>query len=329
MAMMRDTSQEVKLCCYVVGLVAFFCLIPQDSCGSQNQEKKAKSLAHYTMGVVYDLQGRTEEAIATFEKVAKYDDNYAVHLRLGADYARLGRFSEAIDELHAVLEFDPDNVQARYLLALVYSTQKKFDKAATEYENILTSFSKAEPENIEIYGYLGQLYYSQKEYDKAISQFETILSLEPDDVDTIFLLGSLYLETSKRKKAATLFKRVLKMDSEHEECLNSLGYMYAEDGIKLNEAQEMVEHALKIDPDNGAYLDSLGWIYYKEGQYTRALKYLKKAGSFEEDPLIYEHIGDVYYRLEHTENAKKYWTLSLELSPEKDHLLKKLNTLAP
>lgn len=311
----------------VVILMACICLLPQESWAGQDREKKAKNLAQYMMGIVYDLQGETEEAIKRFEKAAEHEDNYAVHLRLGADYARLGKLKEAIEELNYVLEYNPLNVQARYLLALIYSTQKKFDKAALEYENILTSFSQVEPENIEIYGYLGQLYYSQKEYDKAISQFEIILSFNPNDADMTFLLGSLYLETDKRNKAVELFERVLKIDSEHDTCLNSLGYLYAEDGIKLDEAEELVEHALKIDPDNGAYLDSLGWVYYKKGQYRQALKYLKEAENITEDPLIYEHIGDVYHQLERAENAKKYWEISLELLPNQDQVLEKLNAL--
>jgi len=193
-----------KYSCIII-LSFVFSILPKEALSIEDQDKKAKSIAYYTLGVVHDLQGETEEAIEKFEKSAEYDDNYAAHLRLGADYARLGKLEKAIDELNIVLKHDVNNVQARYLLALIYSTQKEFDKAAFEYESILKSYSKAEPENIEIYGYLAQLYYSQKDYKKAIDQFEIILSLEPTNADIIFLLGSLYLELKQNDKAISLF----------------------------------------------------------------------------------------------------------------------------
>ena len=294
----------------------------------EDVDSKAKSLARYTMGVIHDFNGLTEEAIEEFKRSADYDDkNYAVHLRLGADYARLGKLKEAIKELKLALEQDPKNIQSRYLLALIYSTQKDFDKAAGEYESILQSFSKAEPENLEIYGYLGQLYYSQKKYPQAIKQFETILTLDPKNTDVMYLLGSLYLEVGEKSKAVDWFTKVLEINPDHDGCLNSLGYVYADDNIKLSEAQSLIERALVVDPENGAYLDSLGWVYYKKGDYQNALKYLKEADGFLKDPVIYDHIGDVYYKLSEPDNAKKFWNLSLEMLPDQKSVMEKIRDL--
>ena len=318
--------RKLQICCIMVSFV-FLCLAPKLSWAGQDQDRKAKSLACYTMGIVYDLRGLNEKAIEEFEKSAQYEDNYAVHLRLGADYARVGKLQEAIDELRLALKFDSSNVQARYLLALIYSTQKEFDKAALEYEAILTSFSEAEPENLEIYGYLGQLYYSQKKYKKAILQFEIMLSIDKDNTDVMFLLGSLYLETGERLKAIDVFFKAVQYDPRDDTCLNSLAYSYAEEGIKLEEARELAERALEISPDNGAYLDSLGWIYYKKGMYQDAVKYLQKADRLLKDPVIYDHLGDVYLGLGNKEEAKKYWNLSLDMLPDQVKVKEKIKFL--
>jgi len=312
-----------------VFLIAGVLCLTAPSRAIEDQDKTVKSLASYAMGVVYDLYGETDAAIDEYKKAAEYNDNAVVHLRLGANYARMGEFSKATVELQKVLQSEPDNVQARYLLALIYSSQKEFTKAAEQYETILKSFSGAQPQNIEIYGYLGQLYYSQKDYDKAIKQFEIIASLEPTNSDVVCLLGSLYLETGNVPKATELLNRAVKLDPDNDTCLNSLGYLYAEEGVKLDEAKSFIQKALKIDPDNGAYLDSLGWVYYKQGQYTEALRYLKKADTLLTDPVIYEHIGDVYWKMNKPDNAEKYWKLSLKLKPEQKQILKKLHQLNP
>jgi tetratricopeptide (TPR) repeat protein len=284
-------------------------------------------MAHYTMGVVYDLQGLTKEAIDEFEKSASINDNYAVHLRLGADYARLGNLSNAIDELNRALEYDPDNIQAHYLLALIYNTRRQFDKAALEYEAILNSLSAIEPENLEIYGYLGQLYYSQKKYDEAIKQFEIMLSLDSSNTEVMSLLGSIYLEQDDRKKAIEIFSRAIQFDPKDDISLNSLGYVYAEDGVNLEKAEKLIKRAIELDPENGAYWDSMGWVYYQKGLYKKAIEYLNKAGRFLKDPIVYEHMGDTYYKLNSKEEALKYWKLSLELLPEQAHIIEKLKLL--
>ena len=292
-------------------------------------EPSATALTHYTMGVVYDMYGLTENSIDEFKKAATFDkDNYLIYLKLGADYARLGMMEKAIDTLGAVSKLNPKDVQSHYLLALIYSTQKEFDRAAQEYEVILKSFSKADPENIEVYGYLGQLYYSQKKYPEAIRQFEKILTLDSKNAEVMYLLGSLYLETKDKQKAIDLFKKSIEIDPEHDGSLNSLGYLYAEDGNRLDEASSLLERAIKIDPDNGAYLDSLGWLYYKKGMYDEALKYLQKADTALKDPVIYDHLGDVYLKLNQADKAKKSWQSSLEMQPNQDQVLKKLDSLS-
>ncbi len=291
------------------------------------QEIKAKAIAHYMMALIYDLQGMTEQAIEFYKISAENTGNAEVYLRLGADYARLGKLEESVSALQKVLNYDNNNVQARYLLALIYSSQKDFLQAAKEYEQILTSFSETDPDNIEIYISLGQLYYSQKEYRKAISQYELVLKLAPKNPDILFLLGTLHLELSERTQAMDYFIRAIKTDPEHDGSLNSLGYLYAEDGVLLDEAEQLVSRAIKLDPENGAYWDSLGWIYYKKGEYEKALSTFEAADAYLKDPVIYEHIGDAYYMLNQNEEAKKYWNFSLEMLPDQERVIQKIENL--
>jgi Tfp pilus assembly protein PilF len=148
--------------------------------------------------------------------------------------------------------------------------------------------------------------------------------VEHDNADVLYLLGSLYLEIDEEKKAIELLRQSIAFEPEHDGSLNSLAYIYAEKGTNLEEAMDLVTHALEIDPDNGAYLDTLGWIYCQENKYEKALEILKRADQYLKDPVIYEHIGDVYYKLNHVEDAIHYWELSLELLPDQERVILKL-----
>lgn len=292
----------------------------------QDKVSTAKGLAHYAMGQIYDFLGVTNRAILEYQEALQYDEtSYLIHLRLGADYARLGMLLEAKEELRLVNQYHPGELQSRYLLALIYSTEKQYDKAAEEYEFILKTFSQTEPQNVEIYSYLGQLYYSQRKYDQAIEQFERMLALEPGNADVMYLLGSLYLEIDQKQRAVELLKRSIEIDSEHDGSLNTLGYLYAENNEHLDEAIDLIRRALEISPDNGAYLDSLGWVHYKKGEYAKALEILEQADGLLEDPVIRDHMGDVYYKLNRLEDAVRYWELSLELLPDQEKVSKKIS----
>lgn len=323
---MRSVRTVKYLLSVIVLATTVFFVHTADAFFYQDRVSTSKSLAHYTMGQIYDLLGETEKAVLEYEKAVYYDESsYLIHLRLGTDYARLNMLNEAITELKLVHQYNPEDLQSHYLLALIHSTRREYDLAAAEYEFILQTFSKSEPENIEIYGYLGQLYYSQRKYDQAIAQFEKILELESKNADVMYLLGSLYLEVNKSDKAVDLLKQSIDIDPEHDGSLNTLSYIYAEEGKNLDEAMALIERALKISPNNGAYLDSLGWIYYKKGEYQQALEVFKQADTVLKDPVIYEHMGDVYYKLNDFENAVEYWELSLQLLPDQETVLNKLN----
>ncbi len=325
---MHRTKIVLILVCVGICLMAF--VRPPSASAFANEDRiaLAKGLAHYIMGYRDDLLGQTNHAVLEYEKAAQFDESgYLIHLRLGTGYARLNMLSEAIDQLQVVHQLNPEDMQSHYLQALIYSNQRQYDDAAREYEIILKTFSKEEPQNIEIYGYLGQLYYSQRKYDQAIEQFEKILAVESNNADVMYMLGSLYLETNQRERAITILKKSISIDPEHDGSLNTLGYLYTEDGKNLDEAMGFIQRALAIAPENGAYLDSLGWAYYKKGMYDKALETLHKADAILKDPVIYEHIGDVCSKLNRSDEAVKYWKLSLELLPEQASVLQKIESV--
>ena len=61
--------------------------------------------------------------------------------------------------------------------------------------------------------------------------------------------------------------------------------------------------------------------------YEKALETLNLADQYLRDPVIYDHIGDVYYKMNQIEDAIKYWELSLQLLPQQDEVIKKINAI--
>jgi tetratricopeptide (TPR) repeat protein len=97
--------------------------------------------------------------------------------------------------------------------------------------------------------------------------------------------------------------------------------MFADRGVKLDEAESLIEKAVKTDPTNGAYLDSLGWVYFKQNRLDLAEEYLKKAIVFvNSDSSIHDHMGDLYFKTRRFDDAKTEWNKAIQLSTEQDEI---------
>jgi Tfp pilus assembly protein PilF len=96
-----------------------------------------------------------------------------------------------------------------------------------------------------------------------------------------------------------------------------------ENDQSLDEAEDLIRRALVVRPDAGYVLDSLGWLFYKRGDYGAALQWLKRALENEtNDPVIYEHLGDTYTKLNQFSEAVRYYQMALDHKHEKNHEIK-------
>ena len=63
-------------------------------------------------------------------------------------------------------------------------------------------------------------------------------------------------------------------------------------------------------------IDSLGWAYYRLGRYDDAVRELEKAVELKAgDPVINDHLGDAYWKVGRTLEAKFQWNARQGLEP--------------
>jgi tetratricopeptide (TPR) repeat protein len=292
--------------------------------------EKVRAVAHFMTAFSHDLLGQTAQAVREYQSAVGVDSSvYASHFRLGAAFLRLGNIERAVQELSLSVQMAPEESEPHYLLALIYSARKEYDQASREYEILFKQLAGSAVGKPDVHVFLGQLYYSRGETLRALEQFEKAWQLEPENLDLAYALGELYIEAGRRDEALGVFRGCINTDPLHADCLNALGYAQVEAGQQLDEAVSFIEKALSLEPKNAAYMDSLGWAYYKKGDYKEALRHLTAASVIEQDPVILEHLGDVYLKIGQTDMARKAWETSILLEPGQDVLIKKLQELVP
>jgi len=306
--------------------VLFCFLLTLFNTGALALDNKTKSaLDHYIMAVMYDDLGETSKAIQEYKKSLRFDSqNALVHFNLAASYIKDNQALEAEKELNQAIKISPELVEPHALLALLYSSQQKIDLAAREYEIALGNASRLEPRNIDIYKDLGAIYLQQKKFDSAQKTYRLILDIVPFDPEAHFYLAHSYYGLKNKDTAIRYLKKTLELKPDYAEALNYLGYLYAEEGRNLGKSEAMIRKALEIDPDNGAYVDSLGWLYFKKGKLKEAKRELEKASKLLEDPVIYDHLGDVCFKLKDRVSAELNWQKALQMDPDLEKVREKL-----
>ena len=69
-----------------------------------------------------------------------------------------------------------------------------------------------------------------------------------------------------------------------------------------------------------------GWALYRLGDLNGALENLLKAQeSIDDDPVVFEHLGDVYWDLGQLGRARSAWNRALELDPGNQDIQRKLD----
>ena len=244
-----------------------------------------------------------------------------------------------------------------YAMSGALILNKQYDKAMT----LINSCLKRQPDNIEFFVRKAWLLYLSGKTEESAALYEKIIEDNIDNYEDEWVqenvsearhsLAGIYeklcedvnLDESKKleyqEKSLELLEQVLDEIPGSLIAMNSLAYMQAEQNINLHRAEKMSRRTLEEDPNNAAYLDTLGWIEYRLGKYDEAVDLIKRSLEDLKDPVVFDHLGDVYAAKNDMENAKSAWQKALELldSPEsnKDNLglraaiEKKLNSVHP
>jgi tetratricopeptide (TPR) repeat protein len=246
------------------------------------------------------LQGKNEEILEVCRhglKQAQAINRLLFHDWLARTLSRLGKTEEALAEADQAIQMADENnvLGCRLLHATILAWANRSDQAVKECQTLLKDASK------------------------------------PEDIHRIRLgLSAIYSTAHENAKAEEQLRRVIEDFPDDATAHNDLGYMMADQGKDLAEAENLIRRAIELDrrhkhqeanlgpddnQDNAAFVDSLGWVLFRRGKLQDALHELQRATILPEgdDPVIWDHLGDVYFRLKNQAKARDSWSKSISL----------------
>ncbi len=175
-------------------------------------------------------EGTEEREVKYFNKAQAYFDE--------------DNFEKMQVELKNVLQINPKNINARYLMALAAEKEQDWRKMFSN----LSAVVEAKPDHYAAQLKLGKLLLFSKENDKASEKAELVLANEPNNPDALALKATIHLSKKENAEAKALLNKVLEIEPGHYDASLLLIKMLG-DEKNLTEAKQILENALAAHPD--------------------------------------------------------------------------------
>jgi len=324
----------------------------------QGVNPKNREIRHHLIRLQVSAK-QYDEALQELEGMLAEDpSDLDAQLRMGLVYGEQKNYPKAIQQLNQILTVRPAELKVRDYLGYLYEETKDYAKAIDAYRHNLTlepsyfeghlhlgilqyrlkhyadaiqhlrEASRLNPKQPEAHIVLGLSHFQAEQYEPSLQAFLEGIRYNPDNADLHFNAGTAYDKLNRFDDVVKAMETTLTLDPHHADALNYLGYSYAERGVKIEEAIRLTKQAVALRPTNGYYVDSLAWAFFKKGLLTEALTEMKRAVALVgDDPVIYEHLGEIYLKQQSFSEGREALLHSLELDPSNDKLMQRFREL--
>lgn len=269
----------------------------------------------YAAGVVALELRDFDAAVAHFERVMSVMPHQAdtVRLHLGMAEAGRGRQEQARAWFRQV-EQDPALVmQAQLRIAESYAGEGRFDEAGA----VLARLQIDDPAvRVKVRLLEAQLLRDSERTSEALALLDRELQLQPDQPELLYESAMLAERLDDLAGMESKLRRLIALQPEHGHAYNALGYALADRGLRLPEAEALIDRALELLPDDPFILDSKGWVRFRQGDADSALTYLRRALAARPDAEIAAHLGEVLWSIGRRKEAREVWAEALRAHPD-------------
>jgi tetratricopeptide (TPR) repeat protein len=219
----------------------------------------------------YIQQGKTQNAIAEYEKILKADPkDLTVTNTVGDLYSRLGEVDKATECFKAV----GDAYANQGFTVKAIAMYKKISKLKPSLESVLKLaelytqqglFNDARAQYLQV----AEEFLKSGELDNAVRIFQKILEMDPENTGMRIRLAEVYIRLNKKNDAWQIF-------SAAAETLRAKG--------SLSGAEEVLQRMLTLDPGNSYALLMQGRNLLEAGDAEAAIESLQKVPDLDSNP---------------------------------------------
>jgi tetratricopeptide (TPR) repeat protein len=166
-------------------------------------------MAYNNIAISLLQKGKTDEAIAHYNKALELDPNYGEgHYNLANALLRLGRTEDAVSHYEKALEIYSKNIPARYNLASVLVQSGRVEEGIAQYRKAL----ELNPSNAAAHNNLGATLLRLGRVDEAATHYRQALALDPNNAQANYNLANTLVQKGRLDEAIKHYQRALQIN---------------------------------------------------------------------------------------------------------------------
>lgn len=202
-----------------------------------------------------------------------YPDQVDAHYELAEIYSQLGHLDAALEIVQQALAIDPLNFPLNFILGNIYLAQGKIRDALKIY---LYLEKMADEPSAELLFNIATAYDCKGEKKKALYYANYATDEDPSFIEAYELTGRLLLENQDLEGAKKVFREILSIESDNINAHHMLGVIYSKENKWLEAIREW-EGVLAVAPEADETLREMGCTLNLLGDGERAVKLLHRA----------------------------------------------------
>jgi tetratricopeptide (TPR) repeat protein len=218
-----------------------------------------------------------------------------------------GAFDEAINAYNKASQLDPSFGMPYSNLALTYLTQRQYAEAILLYQKSI-GLLKSDKDKALSWNGLGNAYRCINDYANAFAAYHKAAELDP--------------ETAGMREGTDNFQTA--QSPKNAQDWDDLGELFLKMG-SFDEAVEAFQKAIDLEPETGKPYGNLAYTLVLQNRYKEAVPLYQKSINLLDDDkakaTAWNHLGNVYRKLNDYDNAIKAYQKAVVLSDEGVDLL--------
>lgn len=268
-------------------------------------------------GHMYSAIGEMGKSKEMYEKVLSDHPKNPIALRSIED------LEQSLGMLESAARAGGNRYLVEYKLGVRLVSEGRYEEALTHLE----AASKLRPDVVDPYVTMGECYLRWGKHAEAVEFLEKARDMKPDDGGIILRLGMAYEASRMMEEALEAYEEAVRRNPSSYEARNNLGNTYLRRG-ELGRARDQFEKAQDISQGKPHAVFNLGLTYAREGKFEEAIGYYRRAIAI--SPTFYfahYSLGNALYETGDKAGAEAEWKKTLELMPQHEGAMRKLQTL--
>lgn len=268
--------------------------------------------AHQVLAMILARRGDLAGAARHTDRDQKTDFNAVRHYDRGVVLASYGRTDDAIAEFNKALEIAPKDLLTHYQLAKAFEVAGDEEAAKVE----MAKLTELDPEDPRALYRLGSFLGVQGRADEAIKYLNEFLKLQPGDVNALNNLGLVYAKQNKAAEAIEAYRQAIAVDADSHSVQRNLALALFTQG-NFEEAGKHFAEAIRIERDDALSHRGYGIALGRAGRFAEARKEFSEAIQLNAMDHLSRYLRAGMYEAEgETAKALSDYREALDIAPE-------------